>query len=133
MNKKTQINADEQFLLDNKTKESVTCLASGLQYKVIQAGNGTTMPKIKDSVTVHYSGSLIDGKIFDSSYKRNVPATFGVNQVIAGWVEALQLMTVGSIWELYIPANLAYGIYGAPPMIGPNKTLIFKVELLAIN
>lgn len=128
-----QITADEQFLLDNKNKESVIVLDSGLQYKVIKSGESNVMPKIKDSVTVHYSGQLIDGTVFDSSYKRNMPATFGVNQVIAGWVEALQLMTVGSVWELYIPSKLAYGIYGAPPIIGSNKTLIFQVELLSIN
>jgi|WetSurMetagenome_2_1015567.scaffolds.fasta_scaffold180114_1 FKBP-type peptidyl-prolyl cis-trans isomerase FklB len=123
----------EAFLKTNKSEPSVITLADGLQYKVLVAGKGGEHPKINDTVTVNYAGKLIDGTEFDSSYKRGVPATFPVNGVISGWTEALQLMTVGSIWELYIPAHLAYGERGALPAIGPNETLIFKVELLGIN
>lgn len=122
----------EAFLEKNKTKSGVTALPDGLQYKVIKAGQGE-QPKADDVVTVNYAGRLINGKEFDSSYKRGEPATFPVNGVIPGWVEALQMMKVGSIWELYIPASLAYGEQGAPPSIGPNETLIFKVELLGVK
>ncbi|MBX3708768.1 MAG: FKBP-type peptidyl-prolyl cis-trans isomerase [Gammaproteobacteria bacterium] len=122
----------ESFLEANKSKPGVVILPSGLQYKIIKEGNGSS-PTINDTVTVNYSGTLIDGTEFDSSYKRGEPATFPVSGVIPGWTEALQLMKVGSTWELYIPASLAYGATGAPPVIGPNQTLIFKVELLGIN
>jgi FKBP-type peptidyl-prolyl cis-trans isomerase FklB len=125
-NKKT----GEEFLLKNKSKEGVTTLQSGLQYKILKAGTGEK-PAPTDRVKVHYHGTLIDGTVFDSSVNRGEPATFGVTQVIQGWVEALQLMTTGSKWTLYIPANLAYGQQG-PPSIGPNQALIFDVELLEI-
>ena len=107
-------------------------LADGLQYKIVKVGNGAK-PSLNDQVTVNYEGSLVDGTVFDSSYKRGQPTSFPVNAVIPGWTEALQLMPVGSTWELYIPANLAYGANGVPGTIGPNETLIFKVELLGIN
>jgi FKBP-type peptidyl-prolyl cis-trans isomerase FklB len=121
--------AGETFLAANKTKQGVITLPSGLQYKILTAGTGPK-PLKSDTVTVNYAGTLIDGTEFDSSYKRGEPATFPVGGVISGWTEALQLMPVGSTWELYIPANLAYGENGAPPAIGANETLIFKVELL---
>ncbi|MFQ5353330.1 MAG: FKBP-type peptidyl-prolyl cis-trans isomerase [Thermodesulfobacteriota bacterium] len=120
----------KKFLEANKKKKGVVTTASGLQYKVIKEGSGP-MPKATDKVKVHYRGTLIDGTEFDSSYKRNKPAEFGLKQVIKGWTEGLQLMKVGSKHELYIPAKLAYGKNG-PPMIGPEKTLIFEVELLDI-
>lgn len=122
----------ETFLAENKSKEGVVTLASGLQYKVITAGTGPT-PKLTDTVTTHYRGTLLDGTEFDSSYKRNQPATFQVNGVIPGWTEALQLMHVGSKWQLLIPANLGYGPRGAGGKIGPNATLIFEIELLGIK
>lgn len=122
----------EAFLAKNKTKPGVVTLADGLQYKVITAGKGAT-PTDTDTVTVHYSGTLIDGTEFDSSFKRGQPASFPVNGVIPGWTEALKLMKVGSTWELYIPSSLAYGEQGMPPAIGPNQTLIFKVTLLGIE
>ena len=122
----------ETFLTTNKTKPGVVTLPSGLQYKILVAGNGPK-PTETDVVTVHYAGTLINGTEFDSSYKRGQPASFPVNAVIPGWVEALQLMKVGSTWELYIPASLAYGTAGAPPSIGPNETLIFKVNLISIK
>jgi FKBP-type peptidyl-prolyl cis-trans isomerase FklB len=118
------------FLGANKKKVGVKETASGLQYKVITEGEGAK-PKATDKVKVHYSGTLIDGKEFDSSYKRNQPAEFGLGQVIKGWTEGLQLMNVGSKYELYIPSGLAYGLNG-PPSIGPSQTLIFTVELLDI-
>ena len=122
----------EAFLAENKKKEGVVTLASGLQYKVIKEGDGKS-PKETDTVTVNYQGTFIDGAEFDSSYKRNQPATFQVNGVIPGWTEALQLMKAGSKWQLYIPAGLAYGEQGAGRVIGPNATLIFDVELLSID
>ena len=122
----------EKFLSENKTKEGVITTESGLQYKVITAGTGAT-PKATDTVVTHYSGTLINGKVFDSSYKRNSPATFPVNGVIKGWTEALQLMKVGAKWQLFIPANLAYGERGAGANIGPNEALIFEIELLEIK
>ncbi len=128
----TNAKAGKEFLAANKKKEGVVALPSGLQYKVIKKGNGQT-PTVTDRVSVHYEGRLIDGKVFDSSIKRGRPATFGVNQVIKGWTEALQLMPVGSKWEVYIPGDLAYGSRGAGADIGPNATLIFTVELLAIE
>lgn len=128
---KTQ-NSETAFLVANQAQPGVVTLPSGLQYKILEAGKGPK-PNASDTVTVNYAGRLINGKEFDSSYKRGEPISFPLRGVIPGWTEALQLMPVGSTWELYIPANLAYGTRGAPPMIGPNQTLIFKVELLAIN
>ena len=122
----------EAFLAANKRKPGVVTLPNGLQYKVLVAGNGKR-PTKSDIVTVNYAGTLIDGTEFDSSYKRGQPATFPVAGVIPGWTEALQLMKEGSTWELYIPASLAYGEMGAPPAIGPNETLIFKVELISVG
>ena len=122
----------EAFLAENMKKEDVKTLPSGLQYKVIKEGDGKT-PKITDTVTVHYRGTLVDGTEFDSSYTRGQPATFPVKGVIAGLTEALQLMKVGSKWQLFIPSNLAYGERGAGDDIGPNATLIFEVELVSIK
>ncbi len=119
----------EKFLADNAKKEGVVVLPSGLQYKVLTAGTGAT-PSAENTVKVNYKGTLIDGTEFDSSYKRGEPATFIVNQVIPGWVEALQLMKEGDKWELYVPSTLAYGPGGAGGVIGPNQMLIFEVELL---
>jgi FKBP-type peptidyl-prolyl cis-trans isomerase FklB len=121
------------FLVDNSKKAGVITLASGLQYKVVQSGNGTVSPKPAQTVTVHYRGTLINGTEFDSSYSRGEPIKFPVNRVIAGWTEALQLMTVGDKWKLFIPSDLAYGAQGAGASIGPNETLIFEVELLGIQ
>jgi FKBP-type peptidyl-prolyl cis-trans isomerase FklB len=120
----------DAFLAVNKTKEGVVVLPSGLQYKILLAGTGPK-PTAADSVTVNYRGTLVSGTEFDSSYKRGQPATFPVTGVIKGWTEALQLMPVGSKWQLFIPADLAYGERG-PGEIGPNSTLIFEVELLKI-
>lgn len=122
----------DAFLAKNKGAKGVKTTASGLQYKVITAGKGKS-PTAEDTVTVNYRGTLIDGTEFDSSYKRNQPATFPVKGVIAGWTEALPLMKEGAKWMLYIPANLAYGERGAGQMIGPNSTLLFEVELLSIK
>jgi FKBP-type peptidyl-prolyl cis-trans isomerase FklB len=118
----------DKFLADNKSKEGVKTTASGLQYKVKKDGTGA-QPKATDTVTVNYRGTLIDGTEFDSSYKRGQPATFPVNGVIKGWTEALQMMKVGSAYQLFIPASLAYGPQGRPGL-PPNSTLIFEVELL---
>jgi FKBP-type peptidyl-prolyl cis-trans isomerase FklB len=122
----------EAFLAENAQKPGVTTLPSGLQYEVLTEGSG---PKAgpRSSVTTHYHGTLINGRVFDSSYQRGQPATFGVNQVIAGWTEALQLMSEGSKWRLYIPSDLAYGKRGAGRDIGPDSALIFDVELLKVN
>ncbi|OGS32456.1 MAG: hypothetical protein A2474_07775 [Elusimicrobia bacterium RIFOXYC2_FULL_34_12] len=125
-------NIGEEFLAKNKTKPGVKTLPSGLQYKIITEGTGAK-PKATDTVVVNYSGTLIDGTEFDSSYKRGQPATFPVNAVIKGWTEALQLMKTGSKWELYIPSELAYGDRGAGNTIGPNSVLIFTVELIDIQ
>jgi FKBP-type peptidyl-prolyl cis-trans isomerase len=122
----------EAFLAANKAKEGVVTLPSGLQYKILTSGAGPK-PTSSDSVVCNYRGTLINGKEFDSTYKRGQPATFGVNQVIKGWTEALQLMPVGSKWQFFIPSNLAYGERGAGTEIGPNATLIFEVELLSIK
>jgi len=127
-NKKT----GDEFLAKNAKEAGVTVLPSGLQYKVITMGTGPK-PELTSIVSVNYKGTLIDGKEFDSSYKRGQPATFPVNGVIAGLTEALQLMPVGSKWMLYIPSNLAYGEQAAGPDIPPNATLIFEVELSSIN
>lgn len=121
----------EAFLAANKKKEGVKTLKSGLQYKVIKEGTGKT-PKATDKVSCQYQGTLIDSTEFDSSYKRGEPAAFPVNGVIPGWTEALQLMKVGSKWQLFVPSNLAYGEKGAGPLIGPNAVLIFTVELVSI-
>jgi len=122
----------EAFLAENKKKEGVKALPSGLQYKVITEGTGKS-PKATDTVTVNYKGTLIDGTEFDSSYRRGQPVSFPVNGVIAGWTEALQLMKEGSKWQLFIPSNLAYGEKGAGNTIGPNAVLIFEVELISIK
>jgi len=121
----------DAFLTENKKKEGVKILPSGLQYKVITEGKGKS-PVATDTVTVHYKGTLIDGTEFDSSYKRNEPASFPVNGVIKGWTEALQLMKEGAKWQLFIPANLAYGESGRPS-IPANSVLIFEVELIKIG
>ena len=123
----------KDFLAANKKKKGVVTLKSGLQYKVLKKGDGKVSPKATDSVTTHYHGTLINGAVFDSSYERGQPATFGVNRVIPGWTEALQKMKVGDKWQLVIPPSLAYGKRGAPPSIGPDATLIFDVELLEIK
>ncbi|WP_426491898.1 FKBP-type peptidyl-prolyl cis-trans isomerase [Hymenobacter sp. 102] len=122
----------DAFLQENSQKSGVTTLPSGLQYEVLTEGTGPK-PGPSSSVTTHYHGTLINGTVFDSSYQRGQPATFGVNQVIAGWTEALQLMPEGSKWRLYIPSNLAYGKRGAGRDIGPDSALIFDVELLKVN
>ncbi len=127
-NKKT----GETFLAANKGKEGVVTLPSGLQYKIEKAGTGPK-PTASDSVVCNYRGTLIDGKEFDSSYKRGQPATFPVTGVIKGWTEALQLMPVGSKWQLFIPSDLAYGDRGAGADIGPGATLVFEVELMSIE
>jgi FKBP-type peptidyl-prolyl cis-trans isomerase FklB len=124
--------AGEEFLAKNKSNEGIVTTTSGLQYKVLVAGTGAK-PKATDTVDCHYEGRLIDGTVFDSSYRRGQSAQFPVNGVIPGWVEALQLMPVGSKWQLYIPSELAYGEYGAGETIEPNSTLIFDVELLGIK
>jgi FKBP-type peptidyl-prolyl cis-trans isomerase len=121
----------EAFLEANKTKEGVKTTESGLQYKILKAGDGKT-PKAEDSVTVHYRGTLIDGTEFDSSIKRGQPAKFQVGGVIKGWTEALQLMPAGSKWQIFVPSALAYAERGAGPLIGPNAVLIFEVELVSI-
>lgn len=121
------------FLENNAKEKGITAMPNGLQYKVLRKGKGTKSPKSTDTVQVHYRGTLIDGKEFDSSYSRNEPATFPLNRVIQGWTDALQLMKVGDKWELFIPPHLGYGSNGAPPNIGPNEVLIFEVELLDIK
>ncbi|MEO1888637.1 MAG: FKBP-type peptidyl-prolyl cis-trans isomerase [Cycloclasticus sp.] len=120
------------FLVENGAKDGVITLESGMQYTVINQGDGEK-PKETDTVDVHYEGSLINGTVFDSSIKRGEPATFPVNGVIKGWQEALQLMEVGTKWKVFIPSELAYGEHGAGGSIGPNETLIFEMELLAIK
>ena len=121
----------EAFLTENAKREGIKVTESGLQYEVLESGKGDS-PKASDNVEVHYTGKLIDGTVFDSSVERGVPASFGVTQVIPGWVEALQLMHEGDKWRLYIPSDLAYGPNGAGGVIGPNMTLIFDVELLRV-
>ncbi|MBC6698765.1 FKBP-type peptidyl-prolyl cis-trans isomerase [Hymenobacter puniceus] len=122
----------EAFLAENKSKPGITTLPSGLQYEVLTEGSGRK-PGPTSQVTTHYHGTLLNGNVFDSSYQRGQPATFGVNQVIAGWTEALQLMPEGSKWRLYIPSDMAYGKRGAGRDIGPDSALIFDVELLKVN
>jgi FKBP-type peptidyl-prolyl cis-trans isomerase FklB len=124
--------AGKKFLLENAKRDGVVTTASGLQYEVLAQGSGAS-PKATDEVTVHYHGTLTDGRVFDSSVERGQPATFPVNGVIPGWIEALQLMNVGSKYKLFIPSDLAYGERGAGQMIGPNSTLIFEVELISIK
>jgi len=119
------------FLEENSKRSDIVTLPSGLQYEIMSEGAGA-IPTSSDSVKVHYHGTLIDGKVFDSSVNRGEPATFGVTQVISGWVEALQLMPVGSKWKLFIPSELAYGAQGAGQAIAPHTALIFEVELLDI-
>lgn len=121
----------EAFLTENAKRDGIKVTESGLQYEVLESGKGDS-PKASDNVEVHYTGKLIDGTVFDSSVERGVPASFGVTQVIPGWVEALQLMHEGDKWRLYIPSDLAYGPNGAGGVIGPNITLIFDVELLRV-
>lgn len=129
---KVAVAEGEEFLKNNSSQEGVVTLESGLQYKVLKEGSGEK-PKATDTVTTHYHGTLISGEVFDSSVERSEPASFPVNGVIPGWVEALQLMPVGSKWKLFVPSHLAYGERGAGQKIGPNTTLIFEVELLSIN
>ena len=134
MNKTLEANSEagKAFLEENAKREEVTTTASGLQYEVLAEGKGVS-PKATDEVTVHYHGTLIDGSVFDSSVERGQPASFPVNGVIPGWVEALQLMKPGAKYKLFIPSDLAYGDRGAGQMIGPNTTLIFDVELISIK
>jgi FKBP-type peptidyl-prolyl cis-trans isomerase len=134
MQKAGEINkkAGDDFLAQNKTKQGVVALPDGLQYKILKEGTGPK-PAATDSVVCNYRGTLLDGTEFDSSYKRGQPATFPVNGVIKGWTEAVQLMPVGSKWQLFVPAELAYGNRAPSPEIGPNATLVFEVELLSIQ
>jgi FKBP-type peptidyl-prolyl cis-trans isomerase FklB len=122
----------ESFLNQNKSKEGVVSLPSGLQYKIIQKGDGA-VPSKDDTVTVEYTGTLIDGQVFDTTEKTGKPATFKVSQVIPGWTEALQLMPSGSTWEVYVPADLAYGPRSVGGPIGPNETLVFKIHLISVK
>jgi len=124
--------ASEDFLKTVKDKKGITALPSGVLYTILKQGSGQK-PKTTDSVVAHYRGTLIDGKEFDSSYKRNKPATFSVSGVIKGWTEVLQLMSTGSKWKVWIPPHLAYGEQGAGKTIGPNQALIFEIELLDIK
>ena len=126
-----QLEAGLKFLEENKKRPEVVSLESGLQYEILVEGNGEK-PNATDTVTCHYHGMLIDGRVFDSSVQRGQPASFPLNRVISGWTEALQLMPVGSKWRLYLPPHLAYGEQQAGALIGPNSTLIFEVELLGI-
>lgn len=124
--------AGQKFLAENSKKEGVVTRESGLQYKVISTGKGK-QAKATGSITAHYEGKLINGNVFDSSYRRGEPATFGVNQVIPGWQEVLPLMREGDKWQVFIPSDLAYGERGQGPIIGPNETLIFDIELIKVN
>lgn len=126
--------SSEEFMIENKNKEGVVTLTSGLQYKVLTKGQGSsTHPSPLDFVKIHYRGSFVDGRVFDSSYQRGEPHLFPLNRVIPGWIEALQLMRVGDKWQIFIPAYLAYGEMGFGQDIGPNMALIFEIELLGIN
>ena len=129
---KANVESGQKFLDENAKREGVVTTATGLQYEVLKEGSGDS-PKETDNVTVHYHGTLIDGTVFDSSVDRGQPATFPVNGVIQGWVEALQLMNPGAKYKLFIPSNLAYGERGAGGAIGPNATLVFEVELISIG
>jgi FKBP-type peptidyl-prolyl cis-trans isomerase FklB len=129
---KVNVEAGQKFLDENAKRDGVVTTATGLQYEVLKEGSGDS-PKETDNVTVHYHGTLIDGTVFDSSVDRGQPATFPVNGVIPGWVEALQLMNPGAKYKLFIPSNLAYGERGAGGAIGPNATLVFEVELISIG
>jgi FKBP-type peptidyl-prolyl cis-trans isomerase FklB len=124
--------AGEDFLAKNKNEKNIKATESGLQYTVLKEGTGPS-PKATDTVKVHYRGTLLDGTEFDSSYKRNEPTTFPVNQVIKGWTEALQKMKVGSKWKIFIPSDLAYGDQGQPPVVPPASVLVFEIELLSIE
>lgn len=126
------LQAGEAFLAENAKKPNIVCLPSGMQYEVLVQGTGEK-PKLYNTVTCHYHGTLIDGTVFDSSVKRGQPASFPVNAVIKGWVEALQLMPAGSKWRLFIPGSLAYGDRQVSAQIGPNSTLIFDVELISFR
>ena len=128
----TNLQESQEFLEENKSKEGVKITDSGLQYKILEEGDGTS-PDSNDEVTVHYEGQLKDGTVFDSSYERGQPATFPVDGVIQGWTQALQMMQEGAKYKLFIPPNLAYGERGAGQRIGPNEVLIFEVELLEVN
>jgi FKBP-type peptidyl-prolyl cis-trans isomerase FklB len=128
----SMIKEGANYLQENAKREGVTTLPSGLQYEVIKDGTGS-IPTLEDNVTTHYHGTLVDGTVFDSSVDRGEPASFPVGGVIKGWTEALQLMSVGSKWKLYVPYDLAYGERGAGAQIGPYSTLIFEVELISIN
>ncbi len=123
---------EEKFLAENSKKEGIVTTASGLQYKVIREGNGPK-PTLEDTVKVHYKGTFINGKEFDSSYKRGEPVTFQLKNMIPGWIEALQMMKAGSKWQIFIPSALAYGEQGAGDIIEPNSLLIFEVELLEVE
>lgn len=129
---KKNLDTGKAFLENNKKQAGVVTLADGLQYKIVTAGKGDK-PGPNDTVSVNYTGKLINGQVFDSSDKQGHPISFQVNQVIKGWTEVLQLMPVGSTWEVYIPADLAYGQQAVGPMIGPNETLIFTIQLLSIQ
>ena len=120
-----------EFLEKNKKEKGIKTTQSGIQYKVVTEGKGAK-PQATDRIVAHYEGTLIDGTVFDSSYKRGQPATFPVNQVIKGWQEIIPMMPLGSKWKVYIPSDLAYGERGAPPNIGPNETLIFNIELIEL-
>lgn len=122
----------ESFLLENKKNTGVVSLTSGLQYKVLSSGKGPS-PTMMDTVTCHYRGTLVDGTVFDSTYETGKPQTFPMNRVIPGWSEALKLMKVGDKWQVFIPPYLAYGEAGYGPQIQPNSTLVFEMELIAIN
>ena len=123
----------EDFLFANRHKDGVIALPSGLQYKVLKSGTGAKKPTLFDTVSIHYKGQFIDGQVFDNSYDRKQPQVLPVNRVIAGWSEALQLMAIGDRWQLAFPSYLAYGEQGFGPYIGPNTTLLFEIELMAIN
>ncbi len=127
-----KIDANKKFLAENAKKEGVVVTDTGLQYKVLKSGNGAT-PQANSQVTVHYEGKLLSGQVFDSSLQRGEPATFGVSGVIPGWTQTLLRMKDGYKWQLFIPAELAYGERGSPPVIGPNEVLVFQVELLEVN
>ena len=126
------LEAGQAFLAENRQREGVMETESGLQYRVIEVGDGAS-PEATDRVTVHYRGTLIDGTEFDSSHARGEPATFALNQVIPGWTEGVQLMQEGAVYEFFIPGDLAYGSEGRPGPIGPNSTLIFEVELIEVH